>query len=110
MKLTKKDYTKILNYYGEKPIYTKNPKTKKKKYNMKKTKELTRQILSKKLCDCIKKVQKSRKNKMDEKDAIAICRKSIFLNKGIGHYRFTCKNGPKLRAKKGTNMYLKKRR
>lgn len=103
MKLTKKDYTKILNYYGKKPVYTK-----KNKYNLKKTKELTRQVLSKKLCDCIKKVQKSRKKKMAEKDAIAICRNSIFSNRGIGHYRFTCKKGPKLRAKKGTNHYLKK--
>lgn len=109
MKLTKKDYEKILSYYGKKPVYNVNKKTRKKKYNMKKTKELTRQVLSSKLCKCIKKVQKANK-KLDEKGAIAICRESIFTNRGLKHYAFTCKKGARFYPKKGTNKYVVKTR
>lgn len=108
MKLTKKDYEKILKHYGSKPVYDINKMTKKRKYNAYKTKALTRKILATKLCGCIKKVQKSARGKLNEKGAIAICRKSIFSNRGLKHYKFTCKKGAKLHPRKKTNIHLVK--
>jgi len=46
------------------------------------------QILSDKLCRCIKKVGKSVKS---EPRAIGICTKSIFKQKGLKRGKFTCR-------------------
>lgn len=108
MNLSKKDYQAILEKYGEKVIYSKHPKTKRKVFDKKKTKALTRRILSEKLCKCIKKVQKNPKFKLQEPAAIAICNKSIFSNRGIKLYRFTCKKKPRLLPKKGSKKFLSK--
>lgn len=108
MNLNKKDYQAILEKYGEKVIYSKHPKTKRKIFNKQKTRALTRKILSEKLCKCIKKVQKNSTFKLQEPAAIAICNKSIFSNRGIKLYKFTCKKKPRLLPKKGTKKYLSK--
>ena len=110
MKLTREDYTKILNHYGLQPIYRIKNKTRKNKptIDLVKTKKLTRKVLSEKLCKCIKKVQKDSKGKLPENAAIAICRRSIFSNRGLKHYAFSCKKGSKFYHKKGARVYLTK--
>jgi len=73
--LKNKDYINILKFY---------------KMNIPKSKRLLKQqaenILSEKLCRCIKKVEKT-----DEKTAIAICSKTIFNRKGLKRGKFNCK-------------------
>ena len=54
--------------------------------------------LAQKLCGCIKKVQKSYKNK-NERRAIPICVKSVLQTKGKTLKKFSCRNGPKLETK-----------
>ena len=54
--------------------------------------------LPQKLCSCIKKVQKSYKNK-NEKRAIPICVKSVLQSRGKTLKKFSCRNGPKLETK-----------
>lgn len=102
MKLSNKDYIKIVKYYG-KSI----PLTKKRKVDHVKTRKLAKHILANKLCMCIKKVQKTNK-KLKEPAALAICNNSIFKKRNVKQYRFTCKKGPKLLNKKGTNISLSK--
>jgi hypothetical protein len=46
--------------------------------------------------------------KVLEKDAIGVCRKSIFKNRGIDFYNFKCKKGQKLLSKQGTKKQLNK--
>lgn len=82
-KLTKKEYIEILKYY-QKDI----PKNS----DLKKIKELAEDLVAKKLCSCIKIINKE-KNKDGEKRSIAICKNSILLNKGISDSGFRCKNG-----------------
>ena len=77
-KLSGNDHKKILKYY-EIPFY----KTKKK------NKINSENILSDKLCKCIKKV--SMFNKETEQIAIGICTKSIFSNRNLKYYNFKCK-------------------
>jgi hypothetical protein len=81
MKLNKSDYTTILNYYNL-PI-PKHSSTLKNK---------AEQILSEKLCRCIKKVGKAVKS---EPKAIGVCTRNIFKRKGLKRGKFTCrkKNG-----------------
>lgn len=104
MRLTNKDYIKIVKHYG-KTI----PLTKRRKVDNKKTRKIARQILANKLCMCIKKVQKSNKN-LNEPAALAICNKSIFQKRNIKHYKFTCKKGAKLHNMKGEDYALTKTR
>lgn len=74
-KLTINDYKKILKYYNE-PL----PKSKcLAKIN-------AENILSTKLCRCIKKVDKNNKPR-----AIGICTKTIFNKKGYTRGKFKCK-------------------
>lgn len=96
MNLNTNDYKKILKFY-----------------NISKPKSISYQhaaenILAQKLCTCIKKIQKKNKN-MDEKNAIALCRKSIFTNRGIDFYNFKCKKQFKFIPKKNTKNTLKKK-
>jgi hypothetical protein len=73
--LKNKDYINILKFY---------------KLNIPKSKRLLKQqaenILSEKLCRCIKKVDEN-----DEKKSIAICTKTIFNRKGLKRGKFNCK-------------------
>ena len=76
-----------------------------KKQKNKTYKESAEDILSNKLCKCIKKVRPYDNN---EDAAITICRDNIFKKRGIGFYNFKCKKGNKLVPKKGTKKVLKK--
>ncbi len=87
MDLNSNDYKKIVNYY--------NIQNDKQTSN----KILAENILASKLCKCIKRVDNKRIN---EKSAIAICRKSIFKNRNIDFYNFKFKKSPKFVSKKGT--------
>ena len=75
--LDSQDYTKILTYY--KIRVPRSRKTLKKR---------AEDILSTKLCRCIKKVDKK-----DEARGIGICTRSIFNKKGLTRGDFTCKKG-----------------
>jgi hypothetical protein len=82
-KITNSDYSKILAYYGlEVP---------KKGTHLK---EVAENILSKKLCSCIKKVGPP------EQKAIGVCTKTVLNRKGLSRGKFKCKNGRKLELKK----------
>ena len=94
IKLNNKDYIKILKYYNIHP--TKN-------YN--KNKITAENILANKLCRCIKKV--SKKSKIQESKAIAICKNSIFTKKNIKLYKFKCKKKYRLIGKKTKKQTIK---
>jgi hypothetical protein len=78
MKLTAKDYNKILEHYGESIPSTAS-----------KIKIKAEKVLSSKLCSCIKKVQSKMGN---EPRAIGICTRTIFKNRGLKRGQFTCRN------------------
>ena len=82
--LNNNDYKQILEYYNE-PIPN--------------SKRLIRtnaeNILSSKLCRCIKKV-----NKNNEARAIGICTKTIFNSKGLMRGKFKCKGKSTIKLKK----------
>jgi hypothetical protein len=85
-KITNSDYSKILAYYGlDVP---------KKGSHLK---DAAENILSQKLCSCIKKVGPSAK---DEQKAIGVCTKTVLNRKGFSRGKFKCKNGRKLELKK----------
>lgn len=93
MKLSNKDYKKIVEFY--------NLNTLKNNNSYKNTAE---QILADKLCRCIK---KTNTDKNDESKAIAVCRNSIFKNRNIDFYNFKCKNNKKLLSKKSSKTRQK---
>jgi hypothetical protein len=93
MELTSSDYNKIIDFYN---IDIPNNKSKK---------DIAEDILSSKLCKCIKKVKSKTIN---EKAAIAICRKNIFKNRNIDFYNFKCKKSSRFVSKKGTKKKLHK--
>jgi hypothetical protein len=108
MRLSTKDYVKILNYYSIpvpsnptklkksiKSIKSKKVKNiKKSSIDVTKTRKLAHKVLALKLCRCIKRVQKQNPRfKMDEQNAIPICINQIFKKHGIKPYRFSCKKG-----------------
>jgi hypothetical protein len=73
-KLTRKDYISILKFYKMK-IPNKNSLIKKHAEN----------IMSEKLCKCIKKI-----DPINEEKSIGICTKTIFNNKGFTRGKFKC--------------------
>jgi len=85
-KITKSDYSKILDYYG-----LTVPK------NQEELKTSAEKILAKKLCSCIKKVDPSANA---EPRAIGICTKAVINRKGLSRGKFKCKNGRKIELKK----------
>ena len=94
-RLTRQDYINVLKFYN-KPIpkefqYIKND---------------VLEILSNKLCRCIKKVKRSKKT---ENEAIGICKKSVLHTKKIDIYRFKCKKKARFLPKRKTQKYLKKK-
>ena len=93
MDLNSTDYKKIIKYYN---IQSNGNHT---------DKELAENILATKLCKCIKQVNNY---KINEKAAIAICRKNIFKNRKIDFYNFKCKKSYKLLPKKNTIKTLNK--
>ena len=90
-----KDYVIILKHYGV-PI----PKTRKRK------RELAEELMSAKMCNCIKSVQKA--SKLQEPAAIAICTKSIFQNRGLKYNKLKCKPKPQFVGNKKTKKKLTK--
>jgi hypothetical protein len=84
MSLTNTDYIKILQFY-KKSIPKSNKQLKKDAEN----------ILSTKLCKCIKKV-----DPLNEPRSIGICSRSIFNKKGYTRGKFKCKNKKSVTFKK----------
>jgi hypothetical protein len=85
-KITKSDYSKILDYYD-----LTVPK------NAEDVKAVAEKILAKKLCSCIKKVGPSMNA---EPRAIGVCTKAVINRKGLSRGKFKCKNGRKVELKK----------
>ena len=90
--LKNKDYINILKFY---------------KMNIPKSKRLLKQqaenILSEKLCKCIKKV--------DQTESIAICTKTIFNRKGLKRGKFKCKGKSSVKfTKNGSDAKTRKNR
>ena len=81
MRLTERDYNKILKFYKVKDY---------KKMTLKSKRESANKILSSKLCGCIKTIKKTQKYK-SEKDIIPICKNSVLRKKGLVGRKFTCK-------------------
>ena len=79
-KLTSKDYKRILEVYNL-PVPSK----------MVERRLRAKEILSAKLCRCIKKVDPN-----NEGRAIGICTNTIFNKKGLTRGKFTCKSPQKL--------------
>ena len=77
--LTNEDYKDILTYY---------------KMEIPKSKRLLKKqaenIMSEKLCRCIKKVKENKPTPITEGQAIGICSKSIFNRKGFSRGKFRC--------------------
>ena len=93
--LTNSDYEDILTYYDiEKPHILEN------------TKALAEQIIATKLCRCIKRVSKQRKQENERRD-IGICRKSVISRKNLNIYKFKCKNKKILLPGKSGNIIRK---
>ena len=61
-----------------------------------------RESLSKKFCNCIKKVRKTVKARTRGKEeaAIAICTKSVLWSRGKTLRKFSCRGGPILKTQK----------
>lgn len=83
-KLNNNDYKQILEYYNEEI-----PKTKAL------IQDAAEKILAKKLCRCIKKVDKK-----NEGRSIGICTKTILNRKGYTRGKFTCKGKATITLKK----------
>ncbi len=99
MKLSQKDYKLILNYYNIKfKDLTPND-----------IKEQAENILAKKMCRCIKKIQKTtKKENASEIKAISICKNSVITKKKLKNFGFTCKKKIGLIPQKGTTTKLVK--
>ena len=87
--LSQEDYKTIIHNYGF-------PLPKSKRLVKKKGEDL----ISRKLCSCIKKVTKKFKN--NETPAIGICTYSILKNRNMKFKSFTCKKKPKIVGLKKT--------
>jgi hypothetical protein len=79
MKITKKDYMKVLKYYNVNMDD---------KSSFKSVQDAAEDILASKLCRCIKKINPTEKN---ESKNIALCTNSILKKRGLKASKFTCK-------------------
>ena len=107
MKLSREDYIKILDYYGIKHQGA----------SLTTIKGKAERILADKLCRCIKRVDKTRSNKLknsksknnDESRAIAICRDSVLTRKGVTNAgKFSCKPKARFLKSKSNRLTLKR--
>tara|TARA_B100000902_G_scaffold399237_2_gene469194 strand:- start:7267 stop:7623 length:357 start_codon:yes stop_codon:yes gene_type:complete len=89
MKLTKKDYIEILDFYDIN--YSKD-------LPIKFLKNLVEKKIAEKLCSCIKKV-KDKYNDETENRAIGICNYSVIQRKKIKIHTFSCKKKKELKNK-----------
>ena len=87
MKLTKKDYIEILDFYEVN--YSKD-------LPVKFLKNLVEKKIAEKLCSCIKKV-KNKYNDNTENRAIGICNYSVIQRKKIKIHGFSCKKKRELK-------------
>jgi hypothetical protein len=96
MKLTRRDYIKILHHY--------QPKNTSSRLSLKQIKHRAHRILADKLCRCIKASDDdadadsdaSTTQPRDEiRRRIAYCSRSIFNNRGLRQHGFTCKDTAK---------------
>ena len=92
MDLSTEDYKIILKHYN---LHIPNQKNK--------IKTKAEEILSEKLCRCIKAVDPK-----DEKKSIAICNNSVFKSRNLKKFRFTCKKKASLKSKKNSRKKLVK--
>ena len=90
MKLTKKDYIEILDFYEVN--YSKD-------LPVKFLKNLVEKKIAEKLCSCIKKV-KNKYNDNTENRAIGICNYSVIQRKKIKIHGFSCKKKRELKNPK----------
>jgi hypothetical protein len=88
--LTHRDHKNILKFYKMKPASKKT------------TKKRARKVIAKKLCSCIKKVNKKVKN---EPQSIAICTDSVINKKRIRRGKFTCKTKNKKKPRQTIQLY-----
>ena len=95
MLLNLSDYKKILNFY--KINYS--------LFNNNKIIDKAEDILANKLCRCIKKVNKPKK---DKDRAVGICRHSVIRKKGLRINTFHCKKKPRLTNFSRTKRKVKK--
>ena len=95
-RLTRADYVTILEYYN---IDHTN-------MTYENIKDKAQDILGKKMCRCIKKIQKSPYRPQNESRAIAICRDSVLKKKNLKTYTFKCKQKYKLLPRKNTRRKL----
>lgn len=96
MKLSTKDYKKILKFYGL--------SIPKKSENIKKKAD---KIIAKKFCSCIKKVQQKFR---EEGIAIGICTNSVITRKGYKRGKFKCKKRRTINLHKGGKRKKKTRK
>ena len=95
--MTKSDYQKILSYY----------KIPFEKMSGRELKQKAEDILSNKLCKCIKSVEK----RTGTQNAIALCTASVFNKKGLKFFDMSCKGKARLLPRKGfTHQILAKTR
>jgi hypothetical protein len=97
MKLTRRDYIKILHHYQPKNTSSSS------RLSLKQIKHRAHRILADKLCRCIKAsdadadadADASTPPPRDESRRIAYCSRSIFNNRGLRQHGFTCKDTAK---------------
>lgn len=85
------DYKKILKYYS----------IRHKRMTRKQMKNKAEDIIAKKLCSCIKKV-----DPLNERKSIAICVNSILKKRNLKVHRFSCRKKPKLLRKNKTKKKI----
>jgi len=95
MNLNKQDYIDILEYYN---INITNEES------LNKLKKKVENIIAKKLCSCINKVDNRIKNKPY---TIAICNNSVVQKKNLKIKGFTCKKKKRLKYYNGNNALKK---
>jgi hypothetical protein len=88
MKLTRRDYIKILHHY--------QPKNTSSQLSLKQIKHRAHRILADKLCRCIKATATvTERTPRNEGRRIAYCSRSIFNNRGLRQHGFHCKTTAK---------------
>ncbi len=98
-RLTQKDYKLILKYYNI------NTDT----LSKKDIQQQAESILAKKMCRCIKTIDRHASgSSASSANIISICKKSVLGNKNLKNYKFTCKKKQRFIPQKNTNIVLVK--
>jgi hypothetical protein len=101
MKLTRRDYIKILHHYQPKKVVVSG--------STKTIKERAHRILADKLCRCIKTsaAATTTTTPRDESRRIAYCSRSIFNNRGLRQHGFSCKTTTTKNGRRGDGKFSK---